>query len=87
MCSKMRHVYVDSIGMSIQATYTDCIGNQFQRKMHQCRNLCAATRISPIARMQQRSIAAAAVDTLLTFDRSSYHRGREVVYIDLTAFR
>ncbi len=25
MCSKMRHVYVTSIGMSIQATYTELI--------------------------------------------------------------
>ena len=40
-----------------------------------------------LRRMQQRGIAAAAVDTLLTFGRTSYHQGREVVYLDRTAFR
>ncbi|MFQ2656188.1 DUF4258 domain-containing protein [Aeromonas caviae] len=45
-----------------------------------CRNQDIAYSRHALRRMQQRGIAAAAVDTLLTFGRSSYHRGREVVY-------
>lgn len=52
-----------------------------------CRNQDIAYSRHALRRMQQRGIAAAAVDTLLTFGRSSYHRGRGVVYFDRTAFR
>ena len=52
-----------------------------------CRNQDIAYSRHALRRMQQRGIAAAAVATLLTFGRSSYHRGREVVYFDRTAFR
>ncbi|HDN9016138.1 TPA: DUF4258 domain-containing protein [Aeromonas salmonicida] len=52
-----------------------------------CRNQDIAYSRHALRRMQQRGIAAAVVDTLLTFGRSSYHRGREVVYFDRTAFR
>ncbi|MCE9935096.1 DUF4258 domain-containing protein [Aeromonas salmonicida] len=52
-----------------------------------CRNQDIAYSRHALRRMQQRGIAAAAVDTLLIFGCSTYHRGREVVYFDRTAFR
>ncbi|MDM5104065.1 DUF4258 domain-containing protein [Aeromonas salmonicida] len=40
-----------------------------------CRNQDITYSRHALRRMQQRGIAAAAVDTLLTFGSSSYHRG------------